>query len=52
LSGALPDYSVSWTNWIEENLDRDQFEIPRIAGDLASTLEKFLRGRLGPVFEG
>jgi hypothetical protein len=39
-------------DWIRENTDRDNFYL--LDGDqpLLGELERYLRGRLGPVFEG
>ena len=38
--------------WIRENTDRDNFYLDSSEQELLGTLEKFLRGMLGPVFEG
>jgi hypothetical protein len=43
---------TNWEAWIETSLDRDQFEVPKGNEAIVSWLEKFLRGRLGSVFEG
>lgn len=38
--------------WMFNNLERDHVFVPVDAGGLARDLERYLRGRLGPVFEG
>lgn len=38
--------------WIKENLDRDNFYMSSEYNDLIGELEKYLKGRFGPVFEG
>jgi hypothetical protein len=38
--------------WIEQNTDRDNFYIDIGDEGLLGILEKFMKGRLGPVFEG
>ena len=38
--------------WIKDNLDRDNFYMDATKEKLLGELEKYLRGRLGPVFEG
>ena len=38
--------------WIREHCDRDNFYLPDSQNKLLVTLERYLRGRLGPVFEG
>ena len=38
--------------WIEENTDRDNFYLAAADMALLGKLEVYLRGRLGPVFEG
>jgi hypothetical protein len=44
--------SSSVRRWIEQNTDRDHFYFDVADEDMLRTLEKFLKGRLGPVFEG
>lgn len=39
-------------SWIEENTDRDNFYLSPGDASCLSRLEIYLRGRLGPVFEG
>jgi hypothetical protein len=39
-------------SWIEENTDRDNFYLSASDASRLSRLEIYLRGRLGPVFEG
>jgi hypothetical protein len=39
-------------SWIEENTDRDNFYLSASDASHLSRLEVYLRGRLGPVFEG
>jgi hypothetical protein len=38
--------------WIERNTDRDNFLLSAEDGHLLGKLETYLKGRLGPVFEG
>lgn len=38
--------------WIRTNTDRDDYFLPAANESLLVDLERFLRGRLGPVFEG
>ena len=38
--------------WIEENTDRDNFYLPGDESENLAELERYLKGRLGPVFEG
>ncbi len=38
--------------WIRENTDRDNFYLDSSEQNMLGHLEKFLRGMLGPVFEG
>jgi hypothetical protein len=38
--------------WIEENTDRDNFYLCVNDSSQLGRLEAYLRGRLGPVFEG
>lgn len=38
--------------WIKENTDRDNFYLNAKDNDVLSELERYIRGRLGPVFEG
>ncbi|MDP9405346.1 MAG: hypothetical protein M3O86_01925 [Actinomycetota bacterium] len=38
--------------WIKQNTSRDQFFLPADAATLTPMLETYVRGRLGPVFEG
>ncbi len=39
-------------NWMLANLDRDHFFVPASEVRTERQLERFLRGQLGPVFEG
>lgn len=39
-------------SWMMKNLDRDHFFVPEIHAGLERELERYLRGHLGPVFEG
>jgi hypothetical protein len=39
-------------SWIKKNTDRDHFYLDSAAAMYLSELEKYIRGRLGPVFEG
>lgn len=43
---------LSVKSWMMKNLDRDHFFVPEIHAGLERELERYLRGRLGPVFEG
>jgi hypothetical protein len=43
---------ASVRNWIEEHTDRDNFYLLTNDASLLSRFEIYLRGRLGPVFEG
>lgn len=38
--------------WIKTNTERDHFFVPGEAAATLSTLETYIRGRLGPIFEG
>ena len=38
--------------WMLENLERDNFYVPSTDAGVERELERYLRGRLGPVFEG
>jgi len=38
--------------WIEQNTDRDNFLLSVENGQFLGKLETYLKGRLGPVFEG
>ena len=38
--------------WMLRNLERDHFFVPAAEGGLERQLERYLRGHLGPVFEG
>ncbi len=40
------------TDWMKKNLDRDHFFLPADKMEILCLLEKFIRARLGPVFEG
>ena len=40
------------TDWMKKNLDRDHFFLPADKMEILGLLEKFIRARLGPVFEG
>jgi len=39
-------------SWMMKNLDRDHFFVPETHSGLERELERYLRGHLGPVFEG
>jgi hypothetical protein len=39
-------------SWIEQNTDRDNFMLASEDAHLLGRLETYLKGRLGPVFEG
>ena len=39
-------------NWIKHNTDRDNFYLDAEEMNVCGALEKYLRARLGPVFEG
>jgi hypothetical protein len=39
-------------SWIEQNTDRDNFLLASEDAHLLGKLETYLKGRLGPVFEG
>jgi len=65
LAGSLIRTTVLWhylgiksldisgaRRWIEQNTDRDNFYIDIGDEGLLGKLEKFMKGRLGPVFEG
>jgi len=39
-------------SWIQKNIDRDNFFVDGLRKDLLSLLEVYLKGRLGPIFEG
>ena len=52
LAHVGPAMGTNWTNWIESNLDRDQFEIPVGNVAVVSWLEKYIRARVSPIFEG
>ncbi len=45
-------WKATWGNWVKNNLDRDIFILNRGQTAALHELEKFMRGRLGPVFEG
>ena len=47
---ALQEDSVK--PWVMNNTDRDNFYLEAGCTDLLAELERYLRGRLGPVFEG
>ena len=47
-----PTLGTNWEAWINDNLDRDQFEVPTGNDAALGWLEKYVRARLGPVFEG
>lgn len=47
---ALDDSNVRL--WIEQNTDRDNFLLASEDAHLLGKLETYLKGRLGPVFEG
>lgn len=38
--------------WMMKNLDRDHFFVPESHAGVERELERYLRGHLGPVFEG
>ena len=38
--------------WIEQNTDRDNFFLSAEDGQFLGKLETYLKGRLGPIFEG
>jgi hypothetical protein len=38
--------------WIENNTDRDNFYLASSDAHLLGKLETYLKGRLGPIFEG
>lgn len=38
--------------WIKQNTDRDNFYVDAAEAEALPELERFFRGRLGPVFEG
>lgn len=48
--GSLDESSVA--EWIKSNTDRDHFFVDAPHAAVLIPLEKFLRGRLGAVFEG
>jgi len=48
--GAVDESTVG--EWIRANTDRDDYFLPAAHESLLLDLERFLRGRLGPVFEG
>lgn len=65
LSGKLISTPVMWIYlgintidragvrpWMENNLDRDNFYLNVADADLLGTLETYIKGRFGPVFEG
>ena len=65
LAGSLVKSSVLWRylgiiemseatvgEWIRDNLDRDNFYLSATRVSELPILERYLRGRLGPVFEG
>jgi len=39
-------------DWIRNNTDRDNFYLDSKDNDILGQFEKYIRGRLGPVFEG
>lgn len=47
---ALDATNVS--EWIKTNTQRDHFFVPGTAADALPLLETYVRGRLGPAFEG
>lgn len=47
---SLDDSNVKC--WIEQNTDRDNFLLSADAGQYLGKLETYLKGRLGPIFEG
>lgn len=49
---ATNGWQATWGNWVKNNLDRDIFVVPPGQPQVLGELEKFIRGRLGPVFEG
>jgi len=44
--------SINVGNWIREHTDRDHFYLEAEDESLLAELERFLRGILGPAFEG
>ena len=48
ISSLVADQTKSW---IEENTDRDNFYLPGEELNVLAELERYLKGRLGPVFE-
>jgi hypothetical protein len=47
---SLDEFNVR--SWIEQNTDRDNFMLASEDAHLLGKLETYLKGRLGPVFEG
>ncbi|MDP2949709.1 MAG: hypothetical protein Q8P22_09265 [Chloroflexota bacterium] len=63
LSGSIWGCRVLWPylgiaeipdvgGWIRTCADRDNFYLEQSAGSVLHELERYMRGRLGPVFEG
>jgi hypothetical protein len=65
LAGALVTSRVLWQylgitelkseqagEWIRDNTDRDNFYLDSKDNDILGHFEKYIRGKLGPVFEG
>jgi len=64
LAGAIEKYKILWNYlgishninnyglWIQHNTDRDHFFIDESLNNIKDLLEIYIKGRLGPVFEG
>jgi hypothetical protein len=50
--GIVEMSEASVRSWIEQNTDRDNFYLSATDASHLGRLEIYLRGRLGPVFEG
>jgi len=50
--GIVEMYKSNVRRWIEETTDRDNFYLSAEDASHLSQLETYLKGRLGPVFEG
>lgn len=49
---GLNHFPIDIGRWIQENTDRDNFFIDRSRKGILALFEIYLKGRLGPVFEG
>jgi len=52
LQQVRPGQGFDWKLWIEDNLDRNQIELPKGNSDVLKLLEKYVRACVRPLFEG